>query len=112
MAKVDPIPPDDELKKRREPKFVLDVKQITQRDEARIRAWSLELMQKNEHKLNNKWKDHAIVTSGTLKPESIDIGTIYNWPELQWYIVKERTQWALLLMSKHVMLAKLTYAKI
>lgn len=112
MAKVDPLPPEEELKKRREPKYVLDPKEVGPEGEARIRQWALEKMLKNEHKFNNKWRDNQIITSGDVEPEAIDVRAIYPFPELQWYIYKDGKFWTFMLLSKHRMLFKIQYAKI
>ena len=112
MAQVDPIPPEDELKKRRQPKFIIDPRQITQKDHNRVRAWAAEIMSKNEHKLNNKFKDREIVTSGEVEAEAIDIRSIYPFQELNWYIFRDGPRWSLMLRSHHRILFTASYAKI
>jgi hypothetical protein len=112
MAKVDPIPPTDELEKRREPRYILNPKDVAVKGEQRIRQWAGEKMSKNEHKFNDRWTNGQIVASGIVEPEEIDIGAIYPFPDLWWLIHRDGKFWTFVLLSKKRMLFKIQYAKI
>ena len=111
--KVSPPPPDKELKKRRETKFVIDPKQVSKRDEQRVATWSKEIMKKNEHKLDfHNFKHLEIVTSDVVEAEDIDIANIYPFPDLNWHIYRHHKRWNLMLRARGVVLFIAGYAKI
>lgn len=100
------IPNEKDLEAKRSPKFILDLNDIKQQETARLRAWGISIMQKHEHKLNNKWKHTQIVTSGTINAEDIDVRQIYPHQDLHWLIYKHHTKWVLLLLSKNLVLSR------
>ena len=111
--KVDPIPPDKELEKRRETKFVIDPKQVSKKDEERVSNWSRGIMKKNEHKLDfHNFKHLEIVTSDVVEAEDIDIANIYPFPDLNWLIYRHHQSWNLMLRARGVVLFIAGYAKI
>ena len=114
MAKVDPIPSDEILKKRRIPdKWIIDPKDVKEKDDARVRKWGVEIMKKNEFRLNpNKFRNKQIVYRGEIDAEDIDIRNLYPFKELNWIIFKDGKLWSLMLRSKEKLLALLTYSKI
>ena len=114
MAKVDPIPDDEELRKRRIPdKWIIDPQDVKKKDDARVRKWGAEIMKKNEFRLNaNKYRNKQIVYRGEIDPEEIDIRNLYPFKELNWIIFRDGKFWSLMLRSKEKLLALLTYSKI
>jgi hypothetical protein len=113
MAKVDPIPDDNELEKRRKRKYIIDPKDVEQSENHRVKKWAREIMSKNEHKLNMKnFKNREIVTSGEVNPESIDMRLIYPFIDLNWIIFRNGQLWSLMLRSKEKMLCQIDYASI
>ncbi len=113
MAQVDPMPSEEELKKRREKKWIIDPLDVAESEDKRVKAWASEIMSKNEHKLDHKkFKDHEIVTGGVVEPEAIDMRLIYPFPELNWLIYRNNNLWSLMLRSKEKMLCTITYAQI
>ncbi len=112
MAKVDPAPDEEALEQRRKPRYIVDPKDVTAKDEDRARAWALEIMQKHEHKFTKKWKETQIVTSGEVTPEDIDIRGLYPFPELNWIIYKLNGLWHLMLRSREKMIFISTYARV
>lgn len=117
MSKTDPIPDPEELKRRRQPKYIVDQKDITQKDNMRAKSWAAEIMSRNESKLNqHRFKNRQIVTSGDVKPESVDIMNIYPFPNLHWIIYRndqgENIMWSISLLSGKKLLFTSTFAKI
>lgn len=117
MSQVDPIPDPEELKRRRQPKYVVDQKDITVKDNLRAKQWAAEIMSRNESKLNaNRFKNRQIVTSGDVKPESVDIMNIYPFPNLHWIIYRSdygsNIMWSISLLSGKKLLFTSTFAKI
>ncbi len=114
MAKVDPVPSDGELRRRRIPdKWIIDPKDVTAKDDERIRKWGLGTMKKNEFRLSaTKYKDKQIVFRGEVDAENIDIRNLYPFKDLNWVIFKDGQFWSLMLRSKEKLLALLTYSKI
>lgn len=112
MAKIDPPPNPDEIKNRREPKFIIDPKEISLTQQERLRYWALAIMQKNEHRLTKKWKNMQVVWSGVADPEDIDVPQFFLFPELNWVIYREGDFWNLMLRSREKILAKFIYARL
>jgi len=115
--KVDPPPNAEVLQKRREPKYVVDPKDVAAKDEMRVREWGLSIMQKYESKLNSKVPNKTIVYEKEVEPEEIDIKNVYPFKNLRWFIMKLGNQWALRLLyktpsGKHSILAELRYVTI
>ncbi len=119
MAKVDPIPDEETLSKRRKPKFIVDPKEVAPKDDTRIRQWALEVMKKmdREDRLDSSLPDGRIVYDQAIEPEDIDIKNIYPFDDL-WYMVFRRGDfWKLRLIHKrpagnYAILAEMTYADI
>lgn len=105
------IPTPEELKKLREPKYIVDIKQIQDKDILRIKAFASEIMTKHESKLDNRWKIREIVTSGEIEPENIDVRAIYPFKDLNWIIYRRpnnkagQFEWGFVLMSGKYMLS-------
>ncbi len=93
MAQVDPLPSDDELKKRRKltsEKFFVDPNSVSAKDIQRVRNWAAETIKKHESKMNAyHFKNRQIVTSGEVGPEAVDIGSIYPFADLRWMIFRD-----------------------
>ncbi len=115
MAKADPLPDPEELKRRRQldpSKFHISPTDVSEKDLSRCQKWAADIMSLNEYKLNNQWKDKDIVTSDVVKPEDIDVMNIYPFPDLHWFIYRDGNYWSLTLASKNKMLFKSTFARI
>jgi len=112
MAKVDPPPPDDEVNKRREPKFVINPYEVSQKEDLRARGWAKELMQKYEYKLTNKVPEGTILMRGEVEPEAIDVRQVYNFPNLHWIIFYRRSMFHLVLLSGHRVLFVSSFLKV
>lgn len=93
-------------------KFHLDVEKITQKEHERLYNWSKSLMEKNESKFHDSIKNFSVINSGTVRPEDPDVGELYRFPELVWYIYKENKFWSFILLSKKKLLFKSQFAKI
>lgn len=112
------IPPPNAIEAERRKAFanpkrwIVDPNTVSKKDNQRVRAWAAEIMRKNEHKLNNNWKNGEIVTSGEVEVESIDVKNIYPFPDLQWYVYRRAKYWCLMLRSKQKLLATFYYLKI
>lgn len=117
MSQVDPIPPDHILEERRKPRYIIDPKDVSQKDDLRVRAWAAEVIKKHEHKLSApKFKNRQIVVSGYVEPESIDIANIYPFNNLHWIIFRndhnKSIMWSIALLSGRRLLFISTFAKI
>lgn len=116
MSQVDPIPGPDTLASRREPKYIIDPKEVTATDEARVKAWAAAIMAKHERFFTDKIRDRTIVARGEVSAEEIDIRNIYPFPDLNWIIyrrnIKFGTLWNLMLLSKGVVLFVSSFAKV
>lgn len=115
MSKVDPIPNQDILRQRRIPddKWIINPKDVSAKDDIRVRKWGLEVMKKHESKLIwSKYKNKQIVYKGDITAEDIDIKNLYPFKDLNWIIFKDGQFWSLMLLSKGKLLALLTYSKI
>ena len=112
MAKVDPPPGPEELQKRKQPKYIIDPREVSSKDDERVRKWGVEVMKKHEFRLNSKFRDKQIVYRGEVDPEDIDIRNLYPFKDLNWIIFRDGKFWSLMLRSKEKLLALLTYAKI
>ena len=112
MAQVDPMPSDDELKKRRKltpEKYIVDPKGVSLKDDRRVRNWAAETIKKHEHRMNvHHFKNKQIVTSGEVGPEAVDIGSIYPFPDLRWMIFRDdrridcawQVMWSIMLTTR------------
>lgn len=119
MSKVDPIPDDTELQKRRAPKYIIDPKDVAPKDDLRVRQWGLGIMKKHESKLNSHCRNREIVCRKEIEPEEIDIKNFYRpLNGLHWMIFRDEKFWVLRLCGRRpestndVILAQLTYANI
>ncbi len=114
------MPNEETLKKRREPKFVIDPKDVTVKDQIRIRQWALEIMQKHTSRLKDEVPDKQIVFEKELEPEDIDIRNIYPFAAngtLGYMIFRKTPYWCLRLLYKtatgnYSILAELSYANV
>lgn len=111
------IPDEETLKKRREPKFVVDPKDVKPKDDIRIRQWALEVMKKHISRLDEKLPDKTIVWEQGVEPEAIDIRNIYPFEDLGYMIFRKKPFWCLRLLYKtsggnHAILAEMTYANV
>ncbi len=116
MAKVDPMPDQETLDKRRETKWVIDPDDVAPSDEMRVRQWGWSIMKKYESKLDDKIPDKTIVYQKEIEPEEIDILNIYPFDGLHWFIMKVGKFWVLRLCYTKttgggVILAQMTYAQ-
>lgn len=106
------VPNPEELQTLREPRYIINPRDVLPKEETRVRQWAAEIMRKNEHRLNPHVKDRHIVWSGAVEPEDIDIRQIYPFDDLNWIIYRNGIYWSLMLRSKEKLLATLTYAKL
>lgn len=115
------MPDEETLKKRREPKFVVDPKDVAATDDIRVRKWALDIMKTHSSRLDDKVPNLQIVFSKEVEPEEIDIRNIYPFDDLYYIIFKKEavtgTFWCLrlayrTLSGSHAILAELTYANI
>jgi len=98
--KVDPPPNDEEINKKREPRWIIDPKDVQESDEIRIQKWGLSIANKYEYLFDfNKYNHKEIVAYGDVRPEEIDIPNIYNFKNLNWIIQRWNDKWALRLLS-------------
>lgn len=119
MPKVDPIPDQETLEKRREPKFIVNPKDVAPKDDIRVREWALEIMKKmdRENRLDSSVPDRQIVYDKAIEAEDIDIKNVYPFEDL-WYMVFRRGNfWKLRLIHKrpagnYAILAEMTYANV
>lgn len=118
MAKVDPIPDQETLEKRREPKWVVNPKDVKAQDEMRVRKWGFAIMQKHESRLKNDVPVGTIVFQKEVSAEEIDIKNVYNFEDLGYFIMRQSVdRWVLRILyktpsGKHSILAELGYATI
>jgi len=94
------LPDEDVLKKRREPKYVVDPKDVKKNDTIRVREWALNIMKKNSSRLKDTVKNLHIVYEKEVKPEEIDIRNIYPFKDLYYTIYKHDPHWCLRLLYK------------
>lgn len=115
------MPDEETLKRRREPKFVVDPKDVKSKDDIRVRQWGLQIMQKHVSRLNDKLPDRTIVWQKEIEPEEIDIRNIYPFEDMYYMIFRKimnkQNYWCLRLLYKttggnHAILAELTYANV
>ncbi len=111
------MPDEETLKKRREPKFVVDPKDVVAQDDIRVRQWALDIMQKHTTRLSDEIPDKQIVFEKEVEPEDIDIRNIYPFKDLGYMIFRKKPYWCLRLLYKtpsgsHAILAELTYANV
>ena len=112
MAKVDPMPDDETLEKRRRPQFIINPKDVTQSDNERVRQWMGETIRKHESKLDlKKWKIDQIVTAASVEPEAIDVRGIYPFSDLHWIIFREGKGFSIMLVGRNIMLCKSHFKK-
>lgn len=93
-------------------KFIVDVEKISNKEHNRLYNWARSIMEKNESKFHDSIKNSSIVSSGTIEPEDPDVGELYRFPDLVWYIYKENKYWSFILLSKKKLLFKAQFAKI
>ncbi len=111
------MPDEETLKKRREPKFVVNPKDVVAEDDIRVRQWALGVMQKHTSRLKDDVPDKTIVWDKEVEPEDIDIRNIYPFQDLGYMIFRKKPYWCLRLLYKttsgnHAILAELTYANV
>jgi hypothetical protein len=114
MSKKNNIPNEKELQKRREPIYILDPKEVRQEKtaEQRMMDWAAEKMRKHESKFDLKWRDWQIITSGVIEPEELNVGAVYKFPDLHWYIYKVKHLYKIVLLSEMKLLFRAEFAKI
>ncbi len=112
MAKVDPPPNSEILGKRREPKWILDPKTVSEKEIVHLRKWAHSKMKAYEGKMNWEVPDKAIIASGDIEPEEPDIGSVYGFSDLHWMIFREGTFFSFQLFSNKSALLKIQYAKV
>jgi len=112
MPKVDPPPPDDIQEERRKPKYIIDPKDVTKKDDLRARAWAASVIRKYESRLTNKVKDGTILHSGFVDPEDIDVANIYPFPDLHWIIYYRGGLFHLALISGRRLLFTSSFLKV
>jgi len=111
------MPDEETLKKRREPKFVIDPKDVKSSDDIRVRKWALEIMKKHTSRLKDDVPNKQIVFEKEVEPEDIDIRNIYPFQDLGYMIFRKKPYWCLRLLYRtssgsHAILAELTYANV
>ena len=111
------MPDEETLKKRREPKFVIDPKDVASKDDIRVRQWAMTIMQKHTSRFKDEVPDRTIVFEKEVEPEDIDIRNIYPFKGLGYMIFRKKPYWCLRLLYKtasgsHAILAELTYANV
>jgi hypothetical protein len=112
MAKVDPIPNQNELKIRREPKWILDPSTDTKKEVDHLRRWAYEKVKKYEERMSLEMANGMIVATGDVEPEEPDVGSVYRFPDLHWIIYKDDPYFSFQLFSKRTSLLKIPYIKI
>lgn len=119
MAKVDPLPNPEELKKRRRPKYIIDPDDVTAKDETRVRKWAKTIMlqMEKESRLDDTLPDKRIIYYKEVEAEDIDIKNIYPFEDLWYMVFKKDAFWKLRLMHKrpagnYAILAEMTYANL
>lgn len=102
-------------KKEQKPVYI-NPKDVSAKDEQRVRQWAGDMLRKHESKFNAKCKNRFIIASGEIEPESIDIINIYPFQNLHWIIYRNdingHVMWSISLLSGHRMLFTSTYAKL
>lgn len=111
------IPDEETLKKRREPKFIVDPKDVAPKDDIRVREWGLGIMNKHESRLSDEVPDKQIVFEKEVEPEDIDIRNIYPFKDLRYMIFRKKPFWCLRMLYRthggsHAILVELTYANV
>jgi len=81
-------PPPEILEARRKPQYVVDPKEVKDKDDVRVRLWAAEIMKKHDSKLTDKWKENAIIATGDVEAEDVDILNIYPFKDLHWIIFR------------------------
>lgn len=112
-----PIPDDETLAKRREPKFVVNPTDVQPKDDIRIREWALGIMQKNLSRLDDKTPNKTIVYEKEIEPEEIDIRNLFSFKEMRYFIMRLGNMWSLRLLyktpsGKYAILAEFLYANV
>lgn len=93
-------PPPEVINARRKRQYIVDPKDVAQKDDLRVRNWFAKIMSKNEHKLSPKCKDLQIIATGDVEPEDIDIRNIYPFKDLHWIIYKQGAYFHISLVCK------------
>jgi len=111
------MPDEETLKKRREPKFVVDPRDVQAKDDVRVREWALGIMQKHTSRLKDDVPNHQIVFEKEIEPEEIDIRNIYPFEDMFYMIFRKKPYWCLRLCYRttsgsHAILAEMTYANV
>ena len=111
------MPSQKTLDERRKPKYIIDPKDVSLKDNLRIRQWGLDVMKKHVSRLTDDVPDRNIVFEKELEPEEIDIKNIYPFQDLYYSIFRLKPYWKLRLLYKrpsktYGILAELTYANI
>jgi len=111
------IPDEETLAKRREPKFVVDPKDVLPNDDIRVRQWALGIMQKHTSRLKDDIPNRQIVFEKEVEPEDIDIRNIYPFEDMGYMIFRKKPYWCLRLLYRtaagsHAILAELAYANV
>lgn len=96
------------------PKYIIDPKDVQKKDYSRIQKWCLEKMQKYEGRFGYHWNDRAIIASGTIEPEELDVRNVYSHPDLAWIIYRNGMNFDIMLTANNArtLLFKASYAKI
>jgi len=110
MAKVNPIPNAETLRRRRKIKWIIDPKEVSDKNKNRIRQWAGTIMKQYESKLTDKLPEAKIIWRGEVSPEELDVRNIYPFGDLHWMISRHGCYFCLMICSDNVILAKMTYA--
>jgi hypothetical protein len=117
MAKVDPKPPPDELRRRRKPRFIINPTDVKPNESDRVRQWAREIVKKMDDAgrlSTSKVRPNQIIARDGVDAEDIDIRQIYPFPDLNWIVYRKGKSniWALMLRSRGVILAEVAFAQI
>ena len=82
-------PPPQVIAARQQPQFVVDPREVTVKDDVRVRLWAAGIMGKHESKMSDKCKENAIIASGDVEPEEVDIRNIYPFKDMHWIIYRK-----------------------
>lgn len=102
----------EQLNKRREPKWVIDPRTVTQEEERRLIRWAHAKASKYEDRMSLETPHGMIIADGDVEPEDADVGAIYGFKDLHWILFKEGMTFSFQLFSRKLILLKVKFAKI
>lgn len=95
-------------------KYIIDPYDVQKKDYQRIAQWCLKKIKKYEGKLGYHWNDRAIIASGAIEPEEVDVRNVYPFKDLAWFIYRDGLRFSIMLTANNArtLLFKASYAKI